>query len=242
MTAQQAQQTLNDMNSGKINWDDTLRAQANNALQGGGGSANDLASSWAKQIADMAPKPVTPYETVNPFSFDETLATQASTAEYAPYYQELLSDYTTQTKTTISRSQEDLQNTLTNLQAGKEYYTGVQRRLLDNTLDQVNKGYAGNGLFFSGAKQKDINQYQTEYGANMGEYNRQYEYNTQQAQTANTRTQQDVNTNLANYTRDTTREQQYAIQQGVQQRQTEATNQYEAGRTKYYESQGVYTS
>ena len=170
----------------------------------------------------------------NPFSFDTALATQASTAEYSPYYQQLLTDYTSGVERTKARSAEDLQSTLTQLAAGKEYYTGTERRLLDRTLDQTNKGYAGQGLFFSGANEKDKQQILTEYGAQTGEYNRQYGYNVGQANLANTRTNEDITTASSQYSRDVNQAKTTAIQQGVLQRQSEAIQQYEVGRSNYY--------
>lgn len=202
----------------------------------GGGSVDDILNSAINSLSSLFPKPVKPYDQTNPFSFDEALAKQASTAEYSPYYDEMLTDYTSSVERTKSRSQEDLQNTLTQLAAGKEYYMGTERRLLDRTIDNTNKGYAGQGLFFSGAKQKDINQLNTEYGYQTDEYNRQYGQNVQQAQTAATRTGEDIATAKSQYSRDIGRAKETAIAQGVLQRKSEAVQQYEMGRQKYYDA------
>jgi hypothetical protein len=203
----------------------------------GGNSATDVLNQSISTITDMF-KNIPEYSTVNPFSFDEALAKTAATAEYSPYYDQMLSDYTSTVERTKSRSQEDLTKTLDQLAAGKEYYMGTERRLLDRTIDNVNKGYAGQGLFFSGAKQKDINQINTEYGAQTGEYNRQYQYNVGQAQTAATRTGQDIATASSMYSRDVGQAKTAAIEQGVLQRQSEAVQQYEIRRQKYYGASG----
>jgi hypothetical protein len=212
-----------------------------NAKGGKAGSSSSSGSNTVQGILDSATNAITsmvsnitPYDQANPFSFDEALATQAATAEYTPYYDQMLSDYTQNVETTKSRSQEDLQNTLTQLAAGKEYYTGTERRLLDRTLDATNNGYAGQGLFFSGAKQKDIDQINTEYNAQTGEYNRQYDYNVAQANLAANRTSQDVATGEQQYGRDIAQEKQTGIAQGVLQRQSEAIQQYDLGEQQYY--------
>ncbi len=75
---------------------------------------------------------------------------------------------------------------------------------------------------------------QTNYNADVGEYNNQYQYNTDQANQSQQRTAQDLSTAQSQYTRDTKNAEQSAIAQGVLQRQTEAQTQYEAARQTYY--------
>lgn len=247
LTAQQSQQLYGT--PAYTGWGETeaMYDARNKGLSGGGGSSGggsvqDQYNSILDPIISAITgniKQIKPYDQVNPFSFDEQLARQASTAEYSPYYDQMLTDYTSAVERNKSRSQEDLQNTLTQLAAGKEYYMGTERRLLDRTLDNVNKGYAGQGLFFSGARQKDISQLNTEYGAQTDEYNRQYGQNVQQAQTAAQRTGQDLSTASSMYSRDVGQAKQSAIEQGVLQRKSEAIQQYDVGMQKYYQ-QPIY--
>lgn len=217
-------------------WDDNFYANTGKYQQsgGGGGGVNDILNSAISSMSDLFPNQVTPFEQVNPFSFDKALATQAATAEYDPYYQQLLSDYSKNVSTTLSRSKEDLQTTLQQLQQGKDYYTGTEGRMLDQALKQTNEGYAGRGLFFSGAKQQDINQIQKEYQAQTGEFNKQYDYNTGQAKLAQQRTAEDLGTAQSQYTRDVKQSEKTAINQGILQRQSEAQAQYESARQAYY--------
>lgn len=200
----------------------------------GGGGVQDILNNAVSSMSGLFPNPVTPFETVDPFSFDKTLATQAATAEYDPYYQQLLSDYSKNVQTNLSRSQADLTTTLQQLQQGKDYYTGTEGRMLDQALKQTNEGYAGRGLFFSGARQQDINQIQTQYQADTGNYNNQYDYNVSQAKLTQGRTAEDLSTAQSQYNRDTKNAEKSAIAQGVLQRQTEAQTQYEAARQAYY--------
>jgi hypothetical protein len=206
---------------------------------GGGSPVDQILNGAISSVSGLFPQNLPSYAQTNPFKFDEALATQASTAEYAPYYDTLLSQYTQQVETNKSRSAEDTKTTLDQLAAGKEYYTGTQRTLLDRAIDQTNKGYAGNGLFFSGAKEKDIQNLNKDYQTNLGEYNRQVGVAGDQAKLQNTRTNQDLGTSLSQYQTNIGQEKNFAIKQGVLQRQTEAMNQYLAGEQQYY-SGGLY--
>lgn len=201
---------------------------------GGGGGVDDIINNAISSLSGIFPQKVTPFEQVDPFQFDKELAKQAATAEYDPYYQQLLSDYTKGAQTTISRSKEDLTKTLQQLQQGKDYYMGTEGRMLDSALKQTNNGYAGRGLFFSGARQGDINKIQEQYNAETGNYNQQYTNNVAGANQAAARTQEDVNTAQSQYNRDTGQAEKSAIAQGVLQRQTEAQQQYESARQAYY--------
>lgn len=220
-------------------WDDNYYANigkygGGDSSSGGGTSVDSILNSAISSMSGLFPSPVTPFEQADPFSFDKALATQAATAEYDPYYQQLLSDYSKNVTTTLSRSNEDLKTTLQQLQQGKDYYTGTEGRMLDQALKSTNEGYAGRGLFFSGARQKDVQQIQKEYEAQTGNFNQQYAYNTSQANLAQQRTAQDVGTAQSQYSRDTGQAEKSAIAQGVLQRQTEAQTQYESARQTYY--------
>ena len=218
-------------------WDDNYFSNIGSKQGGssGGNSVDDLLRSYSDAITSSI-KTLKPYSEVNPFSFDEALAEQSATAEYDPYYKQLLSDYTQTTQRTLSRSTEDLKTTLQNLSAGKEYYTGEQRRALDSAIKSTNEGYAGRGLFESGAKTDDINKINTEYAATTGEYNREYLANIKSAQTGQQRTTEDVNTASSQYTRDIGQQEKTAIAGQVQQLKSEALAQYQAGQQTYYQA------
>jgi hypothetical protein len=113
---------------------------------------------------------------------------------------------------------------------------GTQRRVLDKALRSTDEGYAGRGLFFSGAREKDVKEIKSVYGEQTGEYMRQYGYNTDSAQLGLNRDLQDVNTGQAQYTRDNERLQKAAIEGGVLTRRGEAMDEYNIARDKYYEN------
>lgn len=202
---------------------------------GGGSGTDSVLQNAINSVTGMLPSNLKPYEEANPFFFDEKLAKEASTAEYSPYYSELLSDYVSTVERTKSRSTEDLKTVLSQLASGREYYLGKERRMLDKALDNTNKGYAGKGLFFSGAREKDRKEYQTEYEKDIGNYESQYQYKVGQAKLGKTRTLEDLLTQENRYKRDVGREEEAAIASGVLQRKREAQQEYEIGRNKYYE-------
>jgi len=227
----------------------TTNTVTNTSSSGGGSSTNTTSSSGssAQDIVNSAVsaftslvKKVPSYESVNPFAFDEELAKANATSEYSPYYSRLLSDYTQNVERTKSRSAEDLKTTLDQLSAGKEYYTGVQRRALDTATRSTNEGYAGNGLFFSGVRERDIKELQTESGARVGDYMDTYKYNTGQAELGNTRTIENQDTALSQYSRDNTEAQKAAIAENVLQRKNEALTEYGIKSKNYANEFGTY--
>lgn len=168
------------------------------------------------------------------FSFDEALARSAATQEYSPYYEETLKDYMANVENTKSRSVEDTDKLLALLGANKEYFVGTERRLLDNSIKSTNEGYAGRGLFFSGARPKDIKELQTISGEKVNDYMTGYNYNTEQASTKNTRTLADATTAATQYQRDLEREKKYQIESGVITRKQEALSEYNTASQNYY--------
>ena len=200
-------------------WDDNYYAQTYGGGGGGGGGS-------------FAPRP---YSEVNPFKFDEELARAAATQEYSPYYNETLSDYVATTERTKSRSAEDLSRTLSLLQANKDYFVGTERRLLDKSIKNTNEGYAGRGLFFSGARPKDVQELQDVSGEKVNDYMTGYNYNVKSQQLGSERTIADTNTAAAQYKRDLEREKKYAIESGVLTRKGEAQQEYAMGQQNYYD-------
>lgn len=205
-------------------------------LSSGGGTTTDsILSNAVNSIVGMLKGPSKKYEEVNPFFFDEQLARNASIAQYAPYYDETLSDYIARIERDKSRSQEDLQRTLDYLSASKEHFLGAERRALDKAERQTNEGYAGAGLFFSGVRQRDLRELKEGSEARIGEYETGYQYGTTGAQLEKKRFGEDIATEETQKRRDLEREKKYAIESGVLTRKGEVQEEYLAGKNKYYE-------
>ncbi|MCK9370276.1 hypothetical protein M0R04_10250 [Candidatus Dojkabacteria bacterium] len=210
---------------------------------GGGGSSSpstgdDYLQNSVNSIAGMV-NSIPAYEKDNPFAFDAALARTATTAEYSPYYKETLSDYTSSVERKLSRSTNDLETTLEQLLAGKEYYTGTQRRALEKAERSTNEGYAGKGLFFSGVRKRDIAELKEEEQAQTGNYLKNYEYNVNQAKLTDTRGKEDINTASSQYTRDLDREKKFAIESGVLTKRGEYMDEYNIKKNAYYASKGL---
>ena len=217
-------------------WTDGSDPTGGGSSGSAGGGADNILQNSINSITSMVKK-VTPYEQTNPFAFDEALARKAADAEYSPYYAELLSDYTSTVERKKSRSSEDLSSTLEQLNAGKEYYTGAERRALDKAERQTNEGYAGKGLFLSGVRKRDLNELETESKARTENYLGSYNYNVGQQKLGDTRTKEDLTTALSQYSRDTEREKKYAIESGVLTRRGEALDEYNIKKQNYYNSE-----
>ena len=213
-----------------------LTANVYNTNGGGSVDVNSILQSAIDAVTAMIPKPKTPYDEVNPFFFDEALAKEASTAEFAPYYDEMLSDYVSTVERTKSRSTDDLDRVLKQLEAGKEYYMGSERKALEKAEKSTNEGFAGRGLFFSGLRPKEIKELQEQSQMKTGNYMQNYGYQTEGAQTSYKRGNEDIDTALSQYTRDTERQKETAIAGGVLTRKGEVRDEYEMGRQKYYDS------
>lgn len=158
------------------------------------------------------------YTASNPFVFDEELARKSATAEYAPYYSELLDDYNKnidmQRQTTRGEA-----NLLTTLQ---KLDTGARTRAYDRAINKAEEGFAGQGLFFSGIKQKATGEMGVENQAEQ--QGQDARYGEQQA--GLNRTLQGYDIAESQKARDVGRDQQYAVEGGILQRQREAQSQY----------------
>jgi len=178
------------------------------------------------------------YENKNPFSFDEALARQAATAEYSPYYTRTLQDYTQNVQKKTTRSAEDLKSTLNFLAGSKEYFTGTNRKVLEQSLRNTAQGYEGKGLYMSGASKRDLQDIQEENKSKVSEYERGYQEDVRSAKLGDTRTSEDLAYELGQTTRDIGEQQKYAIESGVLTRKNEAREEYSAARQKYYAGLG----
>ena len=201
----------------------------------GGGNSTDSILNNAIQAIISPLKVMQKYDEANPFFFDEELARRASEAQYAPYYDETLSDYVARIERDKSRSQEDLNRTLDYLSASKEHFLGAERRALDKAERQTNEGYAGAGLFFSGVRQRDLRELKEGSEARIGEYETGYQYGTSGAGLTAKRFGETVATEETQTRRDLGREKKFAVEIGVVQRKGEVRDEHEISRKKYYD-------
>lgn len=188
-------------------------------------SPQEIAQEYAQSIVDAQKKEIEretkwieQYTSDNPFVFDEALARESATAEYEPYYTEVLQDYLGR----MDLKRESLQSDVDLLKSMQEYDTGARTRAYNMAVAGAEEGYAGSGMFFSGIKQRGLGQREVEYQAESDiqgqKYDRQFGgYESQKKL---------YDLEEAERRRDIERQQQESVESGVLTREKEARTQY----------------
>jgi hypothetical protein len=136
------------------------------------------AEDYAKAIEEATKKQIEAetkflegYKATNPFVFDEELARKSAQTEYEPYYSELLKDYVgnLETQRQTTRGEASLLTTLNKLD------TGTRTLAYQNAVRNAEEGYAGRGMFFSGARNRAVGQEEIGYKTGMEEAQARYE-------------------------------------------------------------------
>ena len=94
------------------------------------------------------------FERENPFAFDEIAARASAEARLGVPFDEEISDLMESVRRTRERSIADTQRLIGELSTDSTRLIGRERRATDEAIEASEKGYAGQGLFFSGARQK----------------------------------------------------------------------------------------
>lgn len=143
-------------------WDDNYWAtvvepmlKAGGAGAQGGTLADQLMNasmdSYNKQF-DEYKKKSSEFDAANPFNFDKML--EASRAEVStrldPYYEQTLNDFLTGISTRKTRSVQDQNRLLKELNQDTETYTGDAKIALQKAIDNSREGFADSGLYGSG--------------------------------------------------------------------------------------------
>jgi hypothetical protein len=191
---------------------------------------------YIKAIQDTLPAPPEEYMTANPFYFDEQAARDVSTAEFAPYYDELLQDYLGEVKLTSEKNRGDTTRILADLDKQKELFFQNNGQEFEKTIRGIKEGYSAKGTYFSGFNNRD----QTEAGAANTNKLEGYlnTYGTKKAEaTSDDAYQQTVmNTAAANKARDIGREKTASIYGGINTQKDEAIDEYLYGMKTYYKN------
>lgn len=187
---------------------------------------DELLNSINKQVKEET-KFLDSYVKNNPFAFDEALARESATAEYDPYYTELLQDYTDNVELKRQSIQDDrqLQTELKTLDDASN------SRAYARAVSNAEQGFAGSGLFFSGLKKRALGEQSVEYTDNTQRGNLRYEA----GQRGLDRMETGLNTDLERRQRDLEREKQTAIEGGILQRESEAITQYNTPLVQSYQ-------
>jgi len=131
-----------------------------NSGTSGGGQVNtadsflqSLKDELTKQFDELA-KRAKEFDTNNPFVFDEALAKASAEERFNPYYEAELKDFTQG----IERQKQSSEGSMKLLTDLNRIQVGQDKRNLDEAISAAEEGYAGAGLFNSGAKERGVGQ------------------------------------------------------------------------------------
>lgn len=158
------------------------------------------------------------YTEDNPFVFDEVLAKDSATAEYSPYYQELLEDYLGE----IDLKRETVQDDRKLTQELFEFDTRAETRDYQRAVRKAEQGYSDRGLYFSGQRETTTGELKTEFGESRGRGESVYGARER----GFGRQEKALDMGESRQRRDIGREEESAIEGGVLQRRGEAISQY----------------
>ena len=191
---------------------------------------------YIKAIQDTLPAPPEEYLKANPFYFDEQNARDVSTAEFAPYYDELLSDYLGDIKLTSEKNRGDATRILADLDKQKELFMQQNGNDFEKTIRGIKEGYSSKGLFFSGTNTRD----QGEAGASntnkLEGYLNTYGGKVGQTKAEDTFSQTQLNTQAQQKARDIGRSKTADIYGGINTQKDEAIDEYLYGMQTYYKN------
>jgi len=166
------------------------------------------------------------YLAKNPFAFDELLAKQSASAEYEPYYTELLNDYIQDIDVKRATVEDDkrLSEYLSERSAEKT------SREYEQAIASAEEGFAGSGMFFSGIKDRTGGLLGIEKTGELADIATKQDY----AQRGYDRQLGSLQTSEERQRRDIAREQDTAIAGGIETRRGEAMKQYYTPLTQSY--------
>lgn len=191
---------------------------------------------YIKAIQDTLPAPPEEYLKANPFYFDEQSAREVSTAEFSPYYDEMLSDYLGDIKLTSEKNRGDATRILADLDKQKELFMQKNGTDFEKTIRGIKEGYSSKGLYFGGenmrtqveAQKDNANQlegYMNTYGNKVGQTQAEDTYAQTQSQIAGQQKARDIG-----------RQKVSDIYGGVQTQKNEAIDEYLYGMQTYYKN------
>lgn len=172
-----------------------------------GGGVTSGAGDYVSSLIDLLTKEVVPQA----LEFDTEAARRAAEEEWGPYYEQLLQDYLTEVSLGKERSVEDLASGLGLLGGRRERFLGEIERESPRIQEAIGGRAADVGLYFGGERQeKQRIQLEKEKVA-RGDYEREYEYKTEQAQLTQERYVADVERERLQRERELAREREKAI-------------------------------
>ena len=191
---------------------------------------------YIKAIQDTLPAPPEEYMKANPFYFDEQAARDVSTAEFAPYYNEILQDYLGEIKTTSEKNRGDATRMLMDLDKQKQLFIQNNGSEFDRTIRGIKEGYSGKGLYFSGENTRTQNEAGADNTNKLEGYLNTYQNKTGQVRSDEAFTQNQLTTQATNKSRDINRQKTSDIYGGINTQKNEAIDEYLYGMKTYYKN------
>jgi len=191
---------------------------------------------YIKAIQDTLPAPPEEYLKANPFYFDEQSARDVSTAEFSPYYDELLQDYLGEIKLTSEKNRGDATRILADLDKQKELFFQNNGQEFEKTIRGIKEGYSNKGTYFSGFNNRDQAEATKANTNKLEGYLNTYGTKKYQATADDAYQQALLGTSAANKTRDINREKTAAIYGGMNTQKDEAIDEYLYGMKTYYKN------
>lgn len=141
------------------------------------------------------------YDEENPYTFDEAQAKASASERFDPYYDAELNDYISGVQNTRQRSNEDSARLTKELTADTSTYVGKVRRDVKEAIDSAKEGFAGAGLYKSGARIRREGQTQKQGQDQIDNQQTLTNRSISDIQRGNQRTLQDLNLGQSTFER-----------------------------------------
>lgn len=168
-----------------------------------GGGGDDYVSNLIQTLTEQVIPPA--------LEFDAEAARRAAEEEWGPYYEEILQDYLIDVALGKERSIEDLASGLGLLKERRESYLGDIERESPRIQEAIGGRAADRGLYFGGEREEKQRQQLEKEKVARGDYEREYEYKTEQAGLSQERYLVDLERKKKERERDLARQREQAI-------------------------------
>jgi hypothetical protein len=181
-----------DFNAG--NWRNKAGAEQFTGGNQSASNVNQAIEDSFRRLNQEVIKRFGEYKAGHPFRIDEVLSQKAAEAkeQIDPYYDETLSNYLTGVQRKIERGTQDTRDLIAELQADTSSFTRDLQLGLDKTINQAKEGYAGAGLYESGARYRTEGLANVESGNKLSDFTRGQQFRENQLNSGLSRNLEDL--------------------------------------------------
>ena len=181
---------------------------------GGGSSAEESIKLLTEQYRELQE------------SFDPEAARRVAEEEWGPEYEQILQDYLVEVSLGKERSIEDLAAGLGLLGGRRESYLGDIERESPRRQEAIGGRAADRNLYFSGEREEEQRRQLEKEKVARGDYDREYEYKTEQAELSQERYVADVERERKTRERELAQDREKAITGQVAEQEKELLRGY----------------